>query len=70
MLLIMMDCSEWEELNAKFRIAILRYNRFMDTIQETGRTDEDKEEAGRLENEMNRAEWAMTTHQQEHGCRG
>jgi hypothetical protein len=66
----MVNCSEWEDLNTKYRIATLRHGRFVDSLKGLGRAERDKEEATRLEDEMNEAEWALMRHQAEHGCRG
>jgi len=66
----MVNCSEWEDLNTKYRIATLRHGRFVDSLKGLDRTDRDEEEAARLEDEMNEAERALSRHQSEHGCRG
>ena len=66
----MVDCSDWEDLNTKYRIATLRHGRFVDSLKGHDRTDRDEEEAARLEDEMNEAERALSRHQSEHGCRG
>jgi len=66
----MVNCSEWEDLNTKYRIATLRYGRFVDSLNGLDRTERDKEEATRLEDEMKEAERALMRHQTEHGCRG
>ena len=66
----MVNCSEWEDLNTKYRIATLRHGRFVDSLIGLDRTDRDKEEATRLEDEMNETERALMRHQTEHGCRG
>jgi len=63
-------CSDWEDLNTKFRIATLRYGRFMDSLKGLDQTDRDEEEATRLEDEMNEAKRALLKHQEEHRCRG
>jgi hypothetical protein len=65
-----MDCSDWEDLNTKYRIATLRYGRFVDSLKRRDRTDRDAEEATRLEDEMKAAERALMRNQTEHGCRG
>jgi hypothetical protein len=65
----MVNCSNWEDLNTKYRIATLRYGRFMDSLIGLDRTDRDEEEAARLEDEMNEAERALMRHQEEHRCR-
>ena len=59
-----------EELNTRYRIAMLRHGRFVDSLNGLDRTDRDEEEATRLEDEMNGAERALMRHQAEHGCRG
>jgi hypothetical protein len=64
----MVSCSDWEELNTKYRIATLRHGRFMDSLNGLDRTERDKEEATRLEDEMNEAGRALLRHQAEHGC--
>jgi hypothetical protein len=66
----MVNCSEWEDLNTKYRIATLRHGRFVDSLNGLDRTERDKEEATRLEDEMNETERALMRHQTEHGCRG
>ena len=66
----MATCSDCEDLNTKFRIATLRYGRFVDSLKGLERTDRDEEEAARLEDEMNEAERALLRHQAERGCRG
>jgi hypothetical protein len=66
----MMNCSDWEDLNAKYCIATLRHGRFVDSLNGLDLTGRDKEEATRLEDEMKEAERALMRHQAEHGCRG
>jgi hypothetical protein len=66
----MVSCSDLDELNMKFRIAMLRHGRFVDSLNGLDQTERDKEEATRLEDEMNEAERALMRHQTEHGCRG
>jgi len=66
----MVDCSDWEDLNTKFRIAMLRHGRFVDSFCGLDRTEREKEKATRLEDEMNEAERALMRHQSEHGGRG
>ena len=66
----MVDCSDWEDLNTRYRIATLRHGRFVDSLKGLDRTNRDDEEATRLEDEMNEAERALMRHQTEHGCRG
>jgi hypothetical protein len=66
----MVNCSDFEELNTKYRIATLRRGRFVDSLNGLDRTERDKEEATRLEDEMNEAQRALSRHQSEHGCRG
>jgi hypothetical protein len=66
----MVNCSDLEDLNTKYRIATLRYGRFIDSLIGLDRTDRDEEEAVRLEDEMKEAERALMRHQIEHGCRG
>ena len=65
-----MDCSDWEDLNTKYRNATLRYSRFVDSLKRRDPTDRDEEEATRLGDEMNEAQRALMWHQTEHGCRG
>jgi hypothetical protein len=67
---LMVDCSDFEDLNTRYRIATLRHGRFVDSLNGLDRTERDKEEAARLEDEMNGAYRALTRHQTEHGCRG
>jgi hypothetical protein len=66
----MVNCSDFEDLNTRYHIATLRHGRFVDSLNGLDRTDRDKEEATRLEDEMKEAERALTRHQTEHGCRG
>jgi hypothetical protein len=66
----MANCSEWEDLNAKCRIATLRYGRFVDSLKGLAETAADNEERKRLEDEMNEAARALARHQDAHGCRG
>jgi hypothetical protein len=66
----MLNCSDLEELNTKYRIATLRHGRFVDSLNGLDRTERDKEEATRLEDEMKEAERALMRHQAEHRCRG
>jgi hypothetical protein len=66
----MVNCSDFEELNTKYRIATLRRGRSVDSLNGLDRTERDKEEATRLEDEMNEAQRALSRHQSEHGCRG
>ena len=66
----MANCSDLDELNMKVRIAMLRHGRFVDSLNGLDRTERDKEEATRLEDEMKEAERALMRHQAEHGCRG
>jgi hypothetical protein len=64
----MANYSDLEDLNAKYRIATLRYGRFMDSLKGLDLTDRDKDEATRLEDEMKEAERALMRYQAEHGC--
>jgi hypothetical protein len=66
----MVNCSDLDELNAKYRIAMLRHGRFVDSLKGLDRTNKDDEESTHLEDEMNEAERALMRHQAEHGCRG
>jgi hypothetical protein len=66
----MVNCSDLDELNMKFRIAMLRHGRFVESLNGLDRTERDKEEATRLEDEMKEAERALMRHQTEHRCRG
>jgi hypothetical protein len=66
----MLTCSDCEDLNTKFRIATLRYGRFVGSLKRRDRTDRDEEEATRLGDEMNKAQRALSRHQADHGCRG
>jgi len=65
-----MDCSDWEDLNTKYRIAMLRRGRFMDSLKGLDRTNRDEEEVINLEDQMREAERVLMRHQAEHGCRG
>ena len=65
-----MNCSDLEELNTRYRIAMLRHGRFVDSLNGLDRTERDKEEATRLEDEMKEAERALMRHEAEHRCRG
>ena len=64
----MVNYSDFEDLNAKCRIATLRYGRFMDSLKGLDLTERDKDEATRLEDEMKAAERALMRYQAEHGC--
>ena len=66
----MVNCSDSEELNTTYRIAMLRHGRFIDSLNGLAVTAKDDEEHKRLEDEMNEAERVMMRHQTEHGCRG
>ena len=66
----MVNCSDLDELNMKFRIAMLRHGRFVESLNGLDRTERDKEEATRLEDEMKEAERALMRHEAEHRCRG
>ena len=66
----MVNCSDLEELNTKYRIATLRHGRFVDSLKGLDRTESDTEEATRLEDEMKEAEGALMRHQAEHRCGG
>jgi hypothetical protein len=66
----MVNCSDWEDLNTKYRIATLRYGRFKESLKGLDLTDRDEEEVIRLEDQMREAERALMRHQAEHGCRG
>jgi len=66
----MANCSDWEDLNTKYRIATLRHGRFVNSLNGLDRTERDKEEATRLEDEMKEAEGALMRHQAEHRCGG
>jgi len=65
----MVNCSDFEDLNTRYRIATPRRGRFVDSLKGLDRTDRDKEEATRLEDEMKEAERALMRHQAEHGYR-
>ena len=67
---LIVNCSDWEDLNTRHRIAILRYGRFMDSLDGLYPTGRDDEEATRLEDEMKAAERALMRHEAEHRCRG
>jgi len=66
----MANCSDWEDLNTKYRIAKLRHGRFVDSLKGLNRTERDTEEATHLEDDMKEAEGALTRHQTEHRCGG
>jgi hypothetical protein len=66
----MVNCSDFEDLNTKYRIATLRHGRFVDSLKWLDRTDRDEEEVIRLEDQMRETERALMRHQAEHGCRG
>jgi hypothetical protein len=65
-----LNCSEWDELNTRYRIATLKYGRFVESLKGIDRTDRDEQEAVQLEDEMKEAERTFARHQTEHGCRG
>ena len=66
---LMATCSDCEDLNTKFRIATLRYGRFVDSLKGLVVTAKDNEESKRLEDEMNEARRALLRHQEAHRCR-
>ena len=66
----MVNCSDFEDLNTKYRIATLRHGRFVDSLKWLDRTDRDEEEVIRLEDQMRETERALMRHQAEHRCRG
>lgn len=63
------NCSEWEGLTAKYRIATLRYGRYVDSLKGLVEEPIDIKELTRLEDEMNEASRALARHQETHGCR-
>ena len=65
-----MDCSDLEELNATYRIATLRYRRFVDSLKGMVTSTKDIEESKLLEDEMSETYRALSRHQNDHGCRG
>ena len=65
----MVNCADSEELNTKYRIATLRYGRFVESLKGLVVTAKDDEERKRLEDEMNEARRALLRHQEEHRCR-
>ena len=69
-LALMVNCSDFEDLNTRYHIATLRHGGFVDSLKGLDRKNRDDEEATRLEDEMNEAEQAWMRHQTEHGCRG
>ena len=66
----MVNCSDSEELNTKYRIAMLQYGRFVESLKGLVVTAKDDEERKRLEDEMNEARRALLRHQEENRCRG
>jgi hypothetical protein len=66
----MVNCSDFEELNARYRIATLRHGRFVDSLKGLAVSARDGEESKQLEEEMDEAGRALKRHQTEHGCRG
>ena len=66
----MVNCADSEELNTKYRIAMLRYGRFVESLKGLVVTAKDDEERKRLEDEMNEARRALLRHQEENRCRG
>jgi hypothetical protein len=65
----MLTCSDCEDLNTKFRIATIRYGRFVDSLKSLVVTTKDNEESMRLEEELNEVRRALMKHQQGHRCR-
>ena len=55
----MANCFDCEDLNTKFRIATLRYGRFVESLKGLVVTAKDDEERKRLEDEMNEARRAF-----------
>jgi hypothetical protein len=66
----MANCPEREDLNTRYRIATLKYGRFVESLKGMHRTDRDEQEVVQLEDEMKETERAFARHQTEHGCRG
>ena len=64
-----LTCSDMEKLNTKFRIATIRYGRFVDSLKSLVVTTKDNEESMRLEEELNEARRALLKHRGEHRCR-
>ncbi len=67
---LMVNCSDWEGLNAKYRIVTLRHGRFMNSLKGFDRTDRHEEEAPRLEEEMRETERAWRGIRQSTGAGG
>ena len=67
---VMVNCSDWEDLKAKYSIATLRYGRFMDSLKGLYPRGRDDEEAIRLEDQMIELERALMRHLAEHMCAG
>ena len=65
----MVTCSDCKDLNIKFRIATLRYGRFVDSLKSLVVTTKDNEESMRLEEELNEARRALLKHRGGHRCR-
>jgi len=65
-----MPCRILQELNTQFRIAKLRYSRFMGSLRGTVARWADKEEVERLEFQISETQSALIRHQQQHGCTG
>lgn len=65
-----MNCSDWEELKARYGNVTLRYGRFLDSLEGAYPRGRDEEEAIRLENQMRDLERALMRHQAEHRCLG
>ena len=66
---LMVNCSDWEELNTKYRTATLRYSRFVDSLKGLVVTATDNEELKRLEDEMDETRRVWLRHLEEHWCR-
>ena len=66
---LMATCSDCEDLNTKFRIATLRYGRFVDSLKGLVVTATDNEELKRLEDEMDETRRVWLRHLEEHWCR-
>jgi hypothetical protein len=65
----MVNCSDLDELNMKFRIAMLRHGRFVDSLKGLVVTATDDQKLKRLEDEMDGARRAWLRHLEEHRCR-
>jgi hypothetical protein len=64
-----MDCSVWDALQDKCRIATLREGKYAESLKGIAKTNEHRELQERLELETRAAFIALSQHEKEHSCR-